>query len=225
MKHIFIVDDEKGIRDIVRKYLEKENYQVTTFFDGSTVLEEIIRLKPDLIVLDIMMPHTDGLEICKQIRKKYDIPIIFISAKGEEIDRIIGLEIGADDYLVKPFSPRELVVRIKNILRRSDKTLDNQPSIIQYKDIYIDEASRSIKVNQIDLKLTLKEYEVLGLLVSHNNIPFSRDQILEKIWGYDFVGETRVVDDIIKRLRKKLTDSGSQVEIITVWGYGYKIGD
>lgn len=225
MKHIFVVDDEKEIRILIKKYLEKEGYKVTAFSDGTNVDNEIIRLSPDLVVLDIMMPGIDGTELCKDIRKHSDIPIIFVSARGEEIDRIIGLEIGADDYLSKPFSPRELIVRIKNIFKRLDKgnhnvNVNNNSKI---KDITLFPHKRIVQVSDKNVKLTTKEFEMLKFLMENCDIPFSREQLLDKIWGYDYYGENRIVDDIIKRLRRKLKESNSKVEIATVWGFGYKI--
>lgn len=225
MKHIFVVDDEKDIRELIRKYLEKDGYKVTSFSDGNNVYEELSRLHPDLLVLDIMMPGIDGLDLCKKIRKDSEIPIIFVSARGEEIDRIIGLEIGADDYLSKPFSPRELLVRIKNIFKRIEHTTDNTNvnNYIEVKDIKIYKTKRSAYVSEEEIKLTSKEFELFNLLLENKNIPFKREQLLEKIWGYDYFGENRIIDDVVKRLRKKLKDAGSSLEIITVWGYGYKV--
>ncbi|QEK12857.1 response regulator transcription factor [Crassaminicella thermophila] len=223
MKHIFVVDDEANIRELIKKYLQKEGYKVTLFNNGENVLSELGRLKPDLLVLDIMMPGIDGLEICREIRKKSEIPIIFVSARDEEFDRILGLELGADDYLSKPFSPRELVVRIKTILRRIEKGNNIQNESIALKDMKMYCNRRYIEVNGDELKLTTKEYELFEMLVKNKNIPFTREQLLEKIWGYDYIGDTRVIDDLVKRIRKKLKQLESELEIITVWGYGYRI--
>lgn len=222
MKHILVVDDEKNIRDLIEKYLVASNYSVTTYGDAKYLPEEVRRLKPDLIVLDIMMPNSNGLEVCKEIRKFSDIPIVFVSAKDEEFDRILGLELGGDDYLNKPFSPRELVVRIKNIFRRLEKHQVVE-TVKTIKDCSVDSATRMIKVHDTPLKITQKEFEVFSYLVSNINLPITREQLIEEIWGYDFEGEVRVVDDLIKRLRKKLKEESSEVEISTVWGYGYKI--
>lgn len=225
MKHIFVVDDEKNIRDLIKKYLQKEGFKVTLFEEGTNLIKEIDRLKPDLIVLDIMMPGIDGLELCKEIRKKSDIPIIFVSAKDEEVDRIIGLEIGGDDYLSKPFSPRELVVRIKNILRRVEKTMCSDSFIIEIKDVKIHTERRFIEVNGKELKLTTKEYDLFEYLAKNKNRPFTRDELIDKIWGYDYIGDTRMIDDLVKRIRKKLKEINSKLEITTVWGYGYRMDD
>jgi len=226
VNHIFVIDDEKNIREIIRKYLEKEGYRVTLFENGKYVLNEIDRLKPDLLVIDIMMPDVDGLELCKQIRKKSELPIIFVSAKDEEFDRILGLELGADDYLTKPFSPRELVVRIKNIFKRihNNNTLISS-SPIQIKDLYLHQDKRFIEKAGTKLDLTSKEYELMEFLLINKNLPFTRDKIVENIWGYNYFGGDRMIDDLVKRLRKKLKGVDSKVEISTVWGYGYKIED
>lgn len=224
MKHIFVVDDEKNIRELVKKYLEKEGYRATLFENGMNLLSKIKELCPDLIVLDIMMPGIDGIELCKEIRKTSDIPIIFISAKDEEFDRILGLEIGGDDYLSKPFSPRELVVRIKNIFRRLGKT-EKLEEIIKAKDIVVDIKRRFVEKDGQELKLTTKEYELMEFLIKNKNMPFTREQLIEKIWSYDYLGDLRVIDDLVKRIRKKLKNINSDFEISTVWGYGYKISE
>ncbi|MCG8540117.1 MAG: response regulator transcription factor [Clostridia bacterium] len=224
MKYIFVVDDEKNIRELVKKYLEKEGYNVTLLENGMNLIGKIKELCPDLIVLDIMMPGIDGIELCKEIRKNSDIPIIFISARDEEFDRILGLEIGGDDYLSKPFSPRELVVRIKNIFRRLEKN-GNTSDIISIKDLNMDIGRRFVEKNGEELKLTTKEYELMEFLFRNKNMPFTREQLIEKIWGYDYLGDLRVIDDLIKRIRKKLRKIDSKLEISTVWGYGYKISE
>ncbi|KJS82123.1 MAG: transcriptional regulator [Peptococcaceae bacterium BICA1-8] len=225
MKHIFVVDDEHNIRDLIRKYLEIEGYKVTCFSSGQNVAHEIERLRPALIIMDIMMPGIDGLEVCRQIRAKSEVPIIFVSARDEELDRILGLEIGADDYLTKPFSPRELLVRIKNIFRRLDKSVNKQNEFLEIKDIIIYPARRYIAKDNQELKLTAKEYELFEFLVKNKKMAFSREQLLEKVWGYDFLGDDRIIDDLIKRIRKKLKDLNSLLEVTTVWGYGYRIDD
>lgn len=224
MKHIFVVDDEKNIRELVKKYLQKEGYNVTLLENGINLLSKIKELSPDLIVLDIMMPGIDGIELCKEIRKTSEIPIIFISARDEEFDRILGLEIGGDDYLSKPFSPRELVVRIKNIFRRLGKN-DKSSDIINVKDLNLDTERRFVEKDGSELKLTTKEYELVEFLLKNKNIPFTREQLIEKIWGYDYLGDLRVIDDLVKRIRKKLKQINSELEISTVWGYGYKISE
>ncbi len=225
LKHIFVVDDEKNIREIIKKFLEKEGYKITLFENGLQIINEMERLKPDLLVIDIMMPGIDGLELCKQIRKKSEIPIIFVSARDDEFDKILGLEIGGDDYLTKPFSPRELVVRIKNIFKRIELHSINelQGEKISIKDITIFTKRRLIAKDNIPLDLTTKEYDLFLFMAINKNIPFTRDALLEKIWGFEYTGGERMIDDLVKRIRKKLKEIGSIVEISTVWGYGYKI--
>lgn len=224
MKHIFTVDDDQEIRFLIKKYLEKEGFKVTDFSDPTLVYSEVKRLSPDLIILDIAMPGMDGIELCKKIRKEHEIPIIFVSARGEEIDRIIGLEVGGDDYLPKPFSPRELLARIKNIFRRMEKqeTSVPQEELIEIKNTTLSISNRSLQVEGTPISMSVKEFDLIQLFMENHNRAFTRDQLLEKVWGYDSEGESRIVDDVIKRIRKKLSIAGSQLEIITVWGYGYK---
>ncbi len=222
MKHIFVVDDEQNIRDLIKKYLEKDGYMVSTFPDGLKILHELEAQKPDLMVLDINMPGIDGMELCKEIRKISEIPIIFVTARDDEFDRIIGLEIGGDDYMSKPFSPRELVVRIKNIFKRMNKA-EMQTDSILLKDVEISIKTRTVSVGEITLKLTTKEYELFEFMGRNAGMPFTREGLIEKVWGYDYLGDIRVIDDLVKRLRKKLKTAGADLSIETVWGYGYKI--
>lgn len=222
MKHIFVVDDEQNIRDLIKKYLEKDNFKVTTFENGLNILSMLHEKKPDLIVLDINMPGIDGIELCKEIRKQSEIPIIFVTARDDAFDRIIGLEIGGDDYMSKPFSPRELVVRIKNIFKRMNKA-DIQQSELVLRDVKLSSQKREVLVGETPLKLTTKEFELFEFMASNAGMPFTREGLIEKVWGYDYLGDIRVIDDLIKRLRKKLKAEGAQLKIETVWGYGYKI--
>ena len=222
LKHVFVVDDEKNIRDLIEKYLIKDGFKVTTFDQGTHVVSEMRRLEPDLLVLDINMPGIDGLEVCKEVRKISEIPIIFVSARDEEFDRILGLELGGDDYLSKPFSPRELMVRIKNIFKRLEKTLP-KTDVTVVKDLQVYFDRRFVEKDGTELKLTTKEYELFEFFVKNKNMPFTREHLIEKIWGYDYLGDLRVIDDLVKRLRKKLKDLDSEVKIETVWGFGYKI--
>ena len=223
MKHIFIVDDEKRIRDLIEMYLKKENYKTTTFESADGVLSAIKEHMPDLLVLDIMMQGLDGLDLCKEIRKISEVPIIFVSARSDELDRILGLELGADDYLAKPFSPRELVVRIKTILKRTTRPIEHIDDVLKSKDLEIYVNRRIVKCDGQDIAFTIKEYEVLELLMKNIDLPLSREQIIESIWGYDYDGYDRNVDDTIKRVRKKLITANSEIQIKTVWGYGYRI--
>ena len=225
MKHIFVIDDEKNIRDILQKYMENEGYKVTLFSDGEHVYQEMLRLKPDLLVIDIMLPHMDGLELCKEIRKSSEIPIIFVSARDGEFDRILGLELGGDDYLTKPFSPRELMVRIKNIFKRMEKTTVSKPQMLTIRDITIDFERRYIEKDGLEIKLTAKEYDLFIFLARNKGKPFTREELLEFIWGYEYTGDGRLIDDLVKRVRKKLEQHESSVELSTIWGYGYRVDD
>lgn len=222
IKKIYIADDEENIRNLIKAYLIKEGYKVKSYNTGDKLLQAFNADGPDMVILDIMMPGSDGYEICREIRKKSRIPIIFISAKDEEIDRILGLELGSDDYISKPFSPREMVVRVKNIFKRIDEK-EEERQIIICRDLIINVNERSIKINGEELDISNKEYELLYLLCLNKNQAFSREQIIEKIWGYDYVGDARPVDDLIKRLRKKLKREKGNFEIKTIWGYGYKV--
>lgn len=223
MKHIFLVEDEKSIRDIIKKYMINEGYMVTDFDSADNVVRKMQNLKPDLMILDIMLPGISGLDLCKEIRKFSEIPIIFATAKGEEIDRIVGLELGADDYISKPFSPRELVLRTKNIFKRFNMANENTRKVIKIKDVTVYCDRRYIEKDCKEIKMTLKEYDLFEFLSENKNKPYTRDQLLDEVWGYEFAGNTRIVDDVIKRIRKKLNDCGSEAELVTVWGYGYRL--
>ncbi|QOR36561.1 response regulator transcription factor [Clostridium sp. 'deep sea'] len=225
MKHrVFIVDDDTNIRELIRKFLVKEGYDVLTFASSKDVIKNMHALQPDCLVLDIMMPGENGLDLCRNIRREFNTPIIFLSAKGEEIDRILGIELGGDDYLVKPFSPRELVVRIKALLRRSviqNKSLKSHR--VSIGNLFINKDARIFSIDDNDINLTNKEFELITYLVENAHKAMSREQIIDTIWGYDYIGEMRSVDDLVRRLRKKLKTGNANVTIETVWGYGYKL--
>ncbi len=223
MKKILVVEDEKRIREIIVMYLLKEGYEVADFDNADSAYDYLQSNPVDLVVLDIMMRGTNGLDLCKKIRKTSEVPIIFVSARNEELDRILGLELGADDYLPKPFSVRELVIRIKNILRRTEGQFQPKSESIFARDLVIYPEQRIAKINESELVLTTKEFEVLKYLVENKGYPLSRDKIIQNIWGYEYDGYDRNVDDTIKRLRKKLKEANSRVEVQTVWGFGYKI--
>ncbi len=223
MKKILVVDDEKRIREIIVMYLLKEGYEVADFDNADSAYDYLQSNPVDLVVLDIMMRGTNGLDLCKKIRKTSEVPIIFVSARNEELDRILGLELGADDYLPKPFSVRELVIRIKNILRRTEGQFQPKSESIFARDLVIYPEQRIAKINESELVLTTKEFEVLKYLVENKGYPLSRDKIIQNIWGYEYDGYDRNVDDTLKRLRKKLKEANSRVEVQTVWGFGYKI--
>jgi DNA-binding response OmpR family regulator len=221
---IYVVDDDKNIRDIISKFLKNEGYRVKTFPEAEPVLPALEEEKPDCIVLDVMLPGISGLDLTKKIRYEYTTPIIFVSAKGEEIDRILGIELGGDDYLVKPFSPRELIVRIKAILRRANMQEDDD-NLEEYTlgNTRISSELREFFINDKQVPTTNKEFEMLLYMLKNPDKALSRDQIIENIWGYDYVGETRSVDDLVRRLRKKLRKHDAKISIETIWGYGYKI--
>ncbi|MCA0172659.1 response regulator transcription factor [Bacillus sp. RAR_GA_16] len=224
MPHVFVVDDEQNIRDILEKYLKKEGFTVSTYQDGAEVLRALETTEPDLLVLDIMMPNIDGLELLRRLRKHSFIPVIVVSARDEELDRILGLELGADDYLTKPFSPRELVVRIKNLFKRVNRVeLEVNSYVINVKNVQLHKKKRQIFIEDQELLLTPKEYDVLAFLIQNPGQPFTREKLIETIWGYHYAGDGRLIDDLVKRLRKKMT--GADVKIVTVWGYGYKIDE
>lgn len=225
MQHIVVVDDEKRISDLIVLYLNKEGYNVTAFDNSDDAYEFFKTNHVDLFVLDIMMRGMNGLDLCKKIRKESEVPIIFVSARTEELDRILGLELGADDYLSKPFSLRELVVRIKNILKRVNYIPEKVEETLSVQDLTIFVNQRTVKVNNNEIQLTTKEYEVLKYLLENKGYPLSRDKIIQNIWGYEYDGYDRNVDDTVKRLRRKLKEAGSTVEILTVWGFGYKVLD
>jgi len=222
-KKIYIVDDEKRIRDLIRAYLEKEGYVIRDFNNADSALCAFRQQPCDMLVIDIMMPGTNGLELCREIRKISDVPIIIVSARDEEIDRILGLELGSDDYISKPFSPRELVIRVKNIFKRLTHTeSDNEVKTYSFCDAKIDESRHTVTVKGIETDFTAKEYALLTLFIKNPGRAYSREQLINSIWGYDYIGDVRPVDDLVKRIRKKLKTAGSVMEITTVWGFGYK---
>ena len=231
-KKIYVVDDEQNIREIICSYLKKEGFETKEFVDGESLLAEIENSDyPDMFIIDIMMPGISGFELCNAIRKKENTPIIIVSARDEELDRILGIEMGADDYLMKPFSPRELVARVNAIFRRIDgngkEVKTNLPACRDIK-IYPEER-RIVKIdgeNETDIAFTAMEFNFIYFMVTNKNKVFNRDQLLQQIWGYQYTGEdTRAVDDLVKRIRKKLDAAGTEFSIETVWGYGYKVTD
>lgn len=226
MAKILVADDEQSIREILRIYLENEGYEVIEAEDGADALRKIELDKPDLVLLDIMMPILDGIEVCRQVRKHHDIPIIMATAKDADDDRILGLEMGADDYVTKPFNNRELMARVKAVLRRF--SLQEEPVKVAKKSValdglIIDVESFTVTAFGKNVVLTTREFELLYHLASNPNKAFSRNQLLEEIWGYSYYSDTRTVDTHIKRIRQKLTVPADCVwDIETVWGLGYK---
>jgi two-component system alkaline phosphatase synthesis response regulator PhoP/two-component system response regulator ResD len=218
---ILLVDDEANIVDLAGMYLEREGYRTQAAYDGAQALELTSELQPALIVLDIMLPEVDGFEVCRQIRVGSDVPIIMLTARDDDIDKIVGLELGADDYLTKPFNPRELVARVKAILRRSERS-NRKEEAIHLGDIRIDPASRELTVGGEAVQLRTKEFDLLLTMAQNRGIVLSREQLLNLVWGYDFYGQTRTVDVHVAHLRKRLAGS-QQVRIDTITGVGYKL--
>ncbi len=217
---VLVVDDEKNIAELISLYLEKEGYDTKRVYDGQEAVKEFINYQPHLILLDIMLPGMDGYDVCKEIRKTSDIPIIMLTAKGETFDKVLGLELGADDYIVKPFDTKELTARVKAVLRRSSLRQESK-NRLEFTNLIIDMDNYSVTYNGKVLELPPKELEVLFLLASNPNQVFTREQLLDQIWGYDFIGDTRTVDVHIKRLRDKFKHDNPW-NIKTVWGVGYK---
>lgn len=225
MARILVVDDEKTIVKGLKFNLEKEGFEVIAAYDGEEALRLYYEEKPDLIVLDLMLPEIDGFEVCRRIRKTDNVPIIMLTARGDDIDKILGLELGADDYVTKPFNPRELAARIKAILRRSQSHGIDPASmrVIRLQGLEIDLFQHKVRVNDKEVELTSKEFALLSLLASNPGRVFSREQLLEHVWGYDYYGDARTVDVHIRHLREKIEpDAGSPQLILTVWGTGYK---
>ncbi|MDD1368325.1 response regulator transcription factor [Bacillus sp. MHSD_36] len=215
---VLVVDDESDMRQLVGMYLDNFGYEWGEAENGKEALQKLEKNHYDFVVLDIMMPEMDGLSVCKEIRKTSDVPIIFLTAKGEEWNRVNGLRMGADDYIVKPFSPGELIARMEAVLRRYTK--QEQQEEVQFGPILINEKSRKIEVDGEPISLTVKEFDLLYFLCQHTGQVFSREQLLEKVWGYDYAGSTRTVDTHVKTMRLKLGESGNYIQ--TVWGVGYK---
>ena len=219
---ILVVDDEPNIIELARLYLERDGFRVVGVGDGLAALESVERLRPALMILDIMLPNLDGLEICKKMRAQDNsIPILMLTARDDDIDKILGLELGADDYLTKPFNPRELVARVKAILRRKEQKSQPLTSALHIGDLVIDPASREVTVSGHLVEMRAQEFDLLHTLVEHKGLVLTRNQLLEQAWGYDYFGQSRTVDVHIGHLRRKLTNSN--VSIITVTGVGYKL--
>ena len=223
---ILVIDDEKAIADIIKFNLEKEGHSVETAYDGEEGMNMIHELMPDLVILDVMMPKKDGFQVLKEIRMDYRFPVIMLTAKEEEVDKVLGLELGADDYITKPFSMRELIARVKANLRRVDfsntSTANDSNTMITSDDLTIDLNKYEVKKQGNIVDLTLREYELLKFLASSSNQVFSREQLLEEVWGYEYYGDIRTVDVTVRRLREKIEDdSGDFKYILTKRGVGY----
>ena len=223
MYKVLIADDNKQIVSILSEYCKKNNFTVSTVFDGETALKEIEENEFDIILLDVMMPKKDGFDVCREVRTFSNVPIIMITARGEDYEKIMGLEIGADDYIVKPFSPGEIIARINAILRRITPKNDESAKIFIYDNLEIDLNNFMVKINDEIISLTKKEIEILWTLATNQNKVFTRENLLDLIWGFDYFGESRTVDTHIKRLRAKLDNyEHEKWNIKTIWGVGYK---
>ncbi|AHF08734.1 response regulator transcription factor [Dehalobacter restrictus] len=227
-KHILIADDNEAIVDILKSYVAKEGFIPVIAYDGEEALAMFYRYSPVLLLLDVMMPKKDGFEICREIRQSSNVPIIMVTAKSEDADRIMGLDIGADDYIVKPFSPAEVMARIRAVLRRidlpeDDRKNDGRKNIVTFTGLEINLSDYTVQINGKPINLTKKELEIFWLLASNPGKVYSRENLLSSIWGYEYFGDARTVDTHIKRLRAKIDRLGaSSWEIKTIWGVGYK---
>jgi DNA-binding response OmpR family regulator len=219
--NILVVEDEASIASFVALYLKNAGYTVRTATTGSEALAQVAAEPPALVILDLMLPDLDGIEVCRRIRRSHDVPILMLTARDEDVDKIIGLEVGADDYMTKPFNPRELVARVKSILRRA--TPDRRRTAtaeLRHGDLVVDAGRREVRVGDLEVQLAPKEFDLLWELLDHRGLVLTRDQLLERVWGYTFAGDTRTVDVHVRQIRRKLGDASP---IVTVWGVGYKV--
>jgi DNA-binding response OmpR family regulator len=218
---VLIVEDEESIASFVAMYLKKGGFNVSVAATGSEALAKASAEGPALIVLDLALPDIDGIDVCRRIRQRSDVPILMLTARDDDVDKIIGLEVGADDYLTKPFNPRELVARVKSILRRaapSRRALES--AVLAHGVLVVDAGRREVRVDGTEVQLAPKEFDLLWELLDHRGLVLTRDQLLERVWGYTFAGDTRTVDVHVRQLRRKL---GEACPIVTVWGVGYKV--
>ena len=218
---ILVVEDEPSIASFISLYLKNAGYNVRAVTAGGAALTSVVAETPSLVILDLNLPDIDGIEVCRRIRKSSDVPILMLTARDEDVDKIIGLEVGADDYLTKPFNPRELVARVKSVLRRSvpDRRRDESREIT-HGDLVINVGRREVLVGEDEIQLAPKEFDLLWELLDHRGLVLTRDQLLERVWGYTFAGDTRTVDVHVRQIRRKLGDASP---IVTVWGVGYKV--
>jgi DNA-binding response OmpR family regulator len=221
---VLIIDDEPLVREILARYLTREGFAVATASDGLQALERWQNEHPDLVLLDLMLPEVNGLEVFRRARETDDTPVIMLTAKGEEADRLVGLEIGADDYVTKPFSPREVVARVRAVLRRSARSGELHPAaVLRYGDIRVDARRREVRLRDQPVSLTRREFELLALLASNPGTAFSRAELLERVWDFAWAGDSSTVTVHIRRLREKLeVDPSSPRHFVTVWGVGYR---
>jgi DNA-binding response OmpR family regulator len=217
---ILVADDERNILQLARLYLGNEGFRVEEAQDGRQALEKVRSTNPDLVILDVMMPEMDGLSVCREIRKTSSVPVIILTARGDDVDKIVGLEIGADDYVTKPFNPRELVARVKAVLRRTQSAIQADTAL-EVGDIRLDPARREVTVGDRQVTLRAKEFDLLAAFMRHAGLVMDRERLLSLVWGHDFYGDTRTIDVHVAWLREKL--SGATARIQTVWGVGYKL--
>ena len=223
MATVLVVDDEPIVREVVVRYLEREGYATLEADDGDRAREQVERGAPDLVVLDVMLPGTDGLELCRWIRARSELPVIMLTARGEEADRIVGLELGADDYVTKPFSPRELAARVRTVLRRARAGSFSSERLV-LGDLELDAETREVRKGGAELRLTAKEFDLLWFLASHPRRVFGRDQLMSRVWGYEAALDTGTVTVHVRRLREKIEDDPSHPRHLqTVWGVGYRV--
>lgn len=218
---VLVIDDDVNICEVIRLYMEKEGFEVLSVYNGRKAVEEFSKFAPNIVILDIMLPGADGWQVCREIRKISNIPIIMLTAKGETFDKVLGLELGADDYIVKPFEPKELVARVKAVLRRYERK-DSDTQEVVYPNLVINKSNYTVKINGVEIEFPPKELELLFFLASNPNKVFTREQLLEHVWGFDFYGDSRTVDVHVKRLREKIEVQHSTWQLKTVWGVGYK---
>lgn len=223
-KRIYVADDERNIRELIKTFLDREGFEVTAFADGLSLLKAFEANVADMLILDVMMPGMDGYTLCATIRTKSSVPIMIVSAKDGETDRIAGLMLGSDDYMVKPFSPVELVLRVKALIRRADKdAMQPAGGSLEFGDITMNPEGKKAECRGVDLALTVMEIDFLTYMVKNSGRAVSRDELLNRVWGFESEADTRATDDMVKRMRKKLAAAASSVSIETVWGFGFKL--
>jgi DNA-binding response OmpR family regulator len=218
---ILVVEDEQAIASFVAAYLKKDGFAVRMTASGKEALNLVAAEAPALVVLDLMLPDLDGMEVCRRIRESSTLPVLMLTARDDDLDKIAGLEVGADDYLTKPFNPRELVARVRAILRRSTERTRPEAGVLRHGELVLDAGRRECHVGETEIRLAPKEFDLLWELLDHRGFVLTRDQLLERVWGYTFAGDTRTVDVHVRQLRRKLGDASP---VVTVWGIGYKAG-
>jgi DNA-binding response OmpR family regulator len=218
---VLVVEDEASISSFISLYLKNSGYEVRSAATGAEAIQQLQAGPVSLILLDLMLPDVDGIDLARRLRQRWDVPILMLTARDEDVDKIIGLEVGADDYMTKPFNPRELVARVKAILRRSaPERREREEKVMRHGELVIDAGRREVRVGETEVQLAPKEFDLLWELLDHKGLVLTRDQLLERVWGYTFAGDTRTVDVHVRQLRRKLGDASP---IVTVWGVGYKV--